>query len=74
MQATGIAKLNQKKEIKMKNLFKKKTGKLQTALGTGMALFGAYGWKTYLFAGSGFAWPISLTLIVGGVLISGVKK
>ena len=40
-------------------------------IGTEIALFRMYGWKTYLFAESGFAWLITLALIRGwGVLVA----
>ena len=55
---------------------KSKGGNMTRSIGAGMALFGMYGWKTYLFAGSGFAWPITLTLVIGGTIVSslGGKK
>ena len=38
---------------------------MSRVIGTEIALFRIYSWKTYLFAESGFAWLITLALVRG---------
>ena len=39
-------------------------------LGGGVAGFGFYAWVAYIFAGTGFALPICIAIVTGGIAIA----